>query len=138
MALNITAQRTLSLAGFANGWDDAYILVRTATEKERREYITGITEINAKVIPVSEDGDSTEAIKNNLAVDAEIEQFARTLAAKVIVGGKVMTTLDDGSQELVPFSKSDTPVVLEALSFGWVNEVIDTAVGGTGPKAKAS
>lgn len=115
--LNIVAERKVSLKGFAEGWDDCYLLVRAANPEKAREW--------------------AETLKPD-TTDEETDKILRGIALELIIGGSVITTKEDGTKEPVVVNKEDVPEVLRHLSFAWVSEVVSVATGADRLKALMS
>ena len=109
MPLNIAPIRKHSLKGFAEGWDDCYLLVRGVGEARRQEMITKL-------------GDKTSD-------DPEAAETLRAFCIDVITGGIVISTNGDGTTEKVTVTAEDVADVVDALDFSWRQEVSATATG---------
>ncbi|ETT25263.1 hypothetical protein RR21198_4003 [Rhodococcus rhodochrous ATCC 21198] len=120
LGLNIVAKRKVSLKGFADGWDDCYLIVRSLSEKERKQWSE---EAQAR---------QTDDARQN---DQLAEELTKKMALDVIVGGVVITTDEDGSQRAVEVTTADVPGVVEALEFYWRNEAVSVATGADRLKA---
>ncbi len=128
LGLNIIAKRKVSLKGFAEGWDDCYLLVRSVSEKERNQWAE---EMQAR---------KTDDAREN---DQLADELTKKRALEVIVGGLVITTDittdDDGTQRetqrAVEVTTADVPDVVEALEFYWRNEAVSVATGADRLKA---
>ncbi|MCF8783193.1 hypothetical protein [Rhodococcus ruber] len=114
LGLNIVAKRKLSLKGFAEGWDDCYLIVRSVSETERKQW--------AKEMKTRETDDTAE--NDHLA-----EEMTKKRALEVIVGGLVITTDEDNTERAVEVTTADVPVVVEVLDFYWRNEAVLVATG---------
>lgn len=110
MGLNINAKRRLSLKGFAEGWDDCYLLVR-AVSSTRAEAMQD--ELNKL-----KDED------NSKAADALMREYC----AENILGGVIMNTID-GNEVEYEFTKDEAPEVVDNLNAAWQLEVIDISTG---------
>lgn len=117
MGLNIVAYRKASLKGFAEGWDDCYIRVRTVNEKQRERYM-------------SELGDQKD--------DKLAAEVTRQALLDVIVGGVIINTDEDGNSEPYTFSAEEAPQVVDALPFAWQTEILSIATGADRLKATIS
>lgn len=128
LGLNIIAKRKVSLKGFAEGWDDCYLLVRSVSEKERNQWAE---EMQAR---------KTDDAREN---DQLADELTKKRALEVIVGGLVITTdiaTDDNgtqreTQRAVEVTTADVPDVVEALEFYWRNEAVSVATGADRLKA---
>lgn len=114
MGLNIVANRKLSLKGFAEGWDDCYLMVRGVSESVRQEMQAKLTD------------DSTEK---------DAADLMRQSCLEVITGGLVISTNEDGTTSKVPVDRADVPDVVEALNLAWQREVVSVATGADRLKA---
>jgi hypothetical protein len=115
MGLNIVAERKMSLKGFAEGWDDCYVIVRSANEAKRKQWLAALgTEANEEV-----------------AV-----QVTRDACLDSIVRGVVMSTDENGKATATSFDASDVPDVVEALNFAWQQEILSVATGADRLKAR--
>lgn len=130
MGLNIVATRKYSLKGFAEGWDDAFIIIRSANEEQRRTYARELMEMRQPLNDAVAAQDEALVTKLSVELDETADQKVRDFVLGIIQGGKVVSTTEDGSTELVSFGKDDASVVLEALGFAWVNELAEVAIGG--------
>lgn len=117
MGLNIIANRKLGLKGFAEGWDDCYLMVRGVNEAKRQE-------LQDKLTP-----DTT---------DAEAAEVMRQACLDVITGGLVITTSEDGTTSSVTVDRKDVPDVVEALNLSWQQEVVSVATGADRLKAMSN
>jgi hypothetical protein len=117
MGLNIIAERKMSLKGFAEGWDDCYVIVRSANEAKRKAWLTAL---------------GTEQSEDT-AVDV-----TRNACLESIVRGVVMSTDDDGTATAASFDEVDVPQVVEALNFAWQQEILSVATGADRLKARMS
>lgn len=115
MGLNIVAERKMSLKGFAEGWDDCYLLVRSANEKKRKEWVSALG--------TEQDEDKATAVTRQACLES-------------IVSGVVMSTSDDGVAHPVNITVADVADVVEALNFVWQQEVLSVATGADRLKAK--
>lgn len=114
MALNIVAERKVSLKGFAEGWDSCYLFVRSVNEEERIKI--------GKTLAGMEDG-----VDDMAAVEA-----VRDAVRDVLIRGRVMSTDEDGKTRAANFSKDseeDFEAVVGALNMYWLQEVLLTATG---------
>lgn len=111
MGLNIAARRKLSLKGFAMGWDNCYLVVKSANEEQRKEWQAALDGVSDK--------DREE----------EATSVLREACLDVIVSGVVMDTNEDGESKEVTFDSSDVPTVVEALNFAWQLEVVGVSTG---------
>lgn len=107
MALNLVVHRKLSLKGFAEGWDDCYLMIRGVAEDRRQE-------IAAALDGKDDKGKST---------------LIGALCQEVITGGVVINTKDDGTTEPVEITKPDLPVLVNALNLAWQQEVLAVSTG---------
>lgn len=114
MGLNIVANRKLSLKGFAEGWDDCYLIIRGVNETKRQEL---------------------QATLKDKTTDKEAAEVMRQTCLEVIKGGLVITTAEDGSTSSVTLDAADVPVVVEALNLSWQREAVATATGADRLKA---
>ena len=117
MGLNIVANRKLSLKGFAEGWDDCFLMVRGVSEAKRQELQDKLT-----------DG----------TTDKEAANLMRQACLEVITGGLVISTHEDGSTTSAKVESSDVPDVVEALNLAWQQEVVSVATGADRLKAHLS
>ncbi|WP_427007198.1 hypothetical protein [Pseudarthrobacter sp. H2] len=115
MSLNIVAERKMSLKGFAEGWDDCYLKVRTANESKRKAWLAGF----------GADADEETA-----------EKVIREACLEVIVGGVIMSTDENGIATPVEFTVADVAEVVDAINFFWQQEVVSVATGVNRLKAK--
>lgn len=138
MGLNIVAKRKFSLKGFAEGWDDCFIIVRAANEQQRKAHTAGLLKSQDRMNEAiaSEDQAQIQAVAHELedVADEKVRDFALDL----IESGRVVSTKDDGTTELVDFTKEDAPVVVDALGFSWLNSLIEVATGTDRLKAQAN
>ena len=118
MGLKINATRTMSLNGFANGWDDCFLTVKAVRTKDAE-----VTFDQIEAFKDSEDASGLTAL---------LESFC----TENILSGTVMTTTEDGKQEPYSFSKSETPEVVAELNTAWMLEVLDVSTGNDRLKAK--
>lgn len=136
MGLNIVAKRKFSLKGFAEGWDDCFILVRAANETQRKAYAEALLKGRGEMYEAIAADDQAKvqglAAELDQMADAKVREFALDL----IESGRVVSTKEDGSTELVDFSKADAPVVLDALGFSWTNSLVEVATGADRLKAQ--
>jgi hypothetical protein len=116
MALNIVAKRRMSLKGFAEGWDDCYLMIKSASETKRKGWLAGLNDASAD-----------DEVASKVIQDACLES---------IVGGVVMSTGDDGEAAAVEFGTADVPVVVEAMNFVWQQEAVSVATGNDRLKAR--
>lgn len=114
MGLNIVVNRKLSLKGFAEGWDDCYLMVRGVNETKRQELQGKLTD------------DTT---------DQDAADLMRQSCLEVITGGLVVSTNEDGTTSKVSVEVADVPVVVEALNLAWQREVVSVATGADRLKA---
>lgn len=114
MGLNIVANRKLSLKGFAEGWDDCYLMVRGVNEAKRQE-------LQAKLTDKTTDNEAADVL--------------RQACLEFIKGGLVVSTNDDGSTSSVTVESADVPAVVEALNLSWQQEVVAVATGADRLKA---
>ena len=135
MGLNIVAHRKYSLKGFAEGWDDAYIMVRAANEQERKIHADKLLKMRADMNKAIAAEDQQKIQSLGIDLEVEAEKTVRQFALDLIEGGKVVTTNDDGTTELVAFDKSDAETVVNALGFAWVNDLVTVATGADRLKA---
>lgn len=138
MGLNIVAKRKYSLKGFAEGWDDAYVVVRAANESQRKAYADTLLEMRAEMNKAIADQDQVKVQELGMALENAADAKVREFALELIEGGKVISTKEDGSTELVEFTKEDAPAVVEALGFAWVNDLVSVATGADRLKATKS
>lgn len=118
MGLNIVAKRKMSLKGFAQGWDDCFLIVRAANEAQRKEWQAALTA-----------GQSTDEVAQGVVRDAALE---------VIESGVVINTREDGMTEPIEFGKADVADVVDALNFAWQLEVVGISTGTDRLKATIS
>lgn len=112
MGINIVAKRKLSLEGFAEGWGNASLHVKSVSEEKRLE----LSEIL--------DGVDMSNIEN--------VNKMRAAVADLIIDGVVISTDDEGKESPVKFVASDTDslnAVVDALNGYWLKEVIFVATG---------
>jgi hypothetical protein len=114
MALNIVAERKMSLDGFAEGWSKCYLVLRAVNEEKRMKWGELLRD---------ETDDSVAVPKLQAA------------AAEVIIGGKVINTNEDGSTEEVSVALEDAPAVVNALGIFWLQEVLLVSSGADRLKA---
>lgn len=115
MALNIVARRKVSMEGFAEGWGDAYLLVKAMNEDQRLEFAK-------KIDPKMEDEESIPILREQVR--------------ELLVGGKVVHTDDDGKSKLVDLTPADHETVIEVLNVYWLQEVLLVASGNDRLKAR--
>jgi hypothetical protein len=115
MALNIIAKRKMSLMGFAEGWDDCYLLVRSASETKRKEWLASL---------------------EKEAGDENASKVIREACLEVIVGGVVISTDENGVGSPVEIEPVDVPDVVEAMNFSWLQQAVSVATGNDRLKAK--
>ena len=118
MGLNIVATRKVSLKGFAEGWDECFLLVRSANEAKRKEWQTAM---NA----VKENEDESDAVVDVL----------RQAATEAITGGQVIDTDENGQGRKATLTPADVPTVIEELNIYWLQEVVAVATGADRLKA---
>ncbi|MFC8008933.1 hypothetical protein [Streptomyces cinereoruber] len=138
--LNIAAKRRVSLKGFAEGWDDCYVMVRVATETERREYADSIQaatkELAEKMKGKISSSNELAAADFAIDMDRKTDELQRNYALSHIEKGVVVSTHDDGSTELAEFEAKDVPMVVEALGFAWLQEIVSVSTGADRLKAQ--
>lgn len=117
MGLNIVAERKMSLKGFAEGWDDCYLIVRSANETKRKEWLAALGT------------EQTEEVAVQVTRDACLDSIVR---------GVVMSTDDEGKASATSFDAADVSEVVEALNFAWQQEVLSVATGADRLKARMS
>lgn len=115
MALNIVARRKVSMEGFAEGWKEAYLLVKAMNEDERLEF--------------------GKKLDSNMPDDESIPILREQVRA-LLIGGKVVHTEEDGTTKLVDLTPADHEVVVEALNVYWLQEVLLVASGNDRLKAR--
>ena len=115
MGLNIVAERKMSLRGFAEGWDDCFLIVRSANESKRKGWVTALGT------------DQNEEKATSVTREACLES---------IVSGVVISTDEDGTSKPVNFTIADVPEVVDAMNFVWQQEVLSVATGADRLKAK--
>lgn len=115
MGLNIVAKRKMSLKGFAEGWDDCYLMIRSASETKRKEWLTSL-----------EKGTDDENASNVI----------RDACLEVIVGGVVMSTDENGVASAAEVTTADVSDVVEAMNFSWQQEAISISTGNDRLKAR--
>lgn len=135
MGLNIAATRTVSLKEFADGWDGAFIKVRAASTTEQKAQQERLKPLLAELQEDQDSGNIEKARAAAMKVDEEADRLSREFAEQLIIGGKVISTKEDGTTELVEFGKDDIPAVLDALSFFWINHIVEIASGADRLKA---
>lgn len=114
MGLNIRAQRKLSLAGFAEGWDECFLMLKAVNEEQRMAWF--------------------DVLKDDAPDSVAIPKL-RELVNDVVVGGQVVTTNDDGSTSKVALTKEDVPTMVDALNIYWLREVLYVSSGADRLKA---
>ncbi|MFJ6416469.1 hypothetical protein [Paeniglutamicibacter sp. NPDC091659] len=138
MGLNIVAKRKYDLSEFAEGWDGAHVIVTVPNAKDRQAYVDFMgqmqEEMNAELEPLT----AKHLIK---AVAAKYDDIAEKkvteMAITLIRSGAVVSTNEgDDTSELVQFAKKDVADVVSALGFAWTNDIVATALGNNGLKAK--
>jgi hypothetical protein len=115
MALYIVAKRKMSLKGFAEGWDDCYLLIRSASETKRKEWLASLEK-------------GTD--------DENASGVIRGACLEIIVGGVVMSTDENGVASPVEVAPTDVPDVVEAMNFSWLQEAVSVATGNDRLKAR--
>lgn len=115
MALNIVARRKVSMEGFAEGWGEAYLLIKAMNEDQRLEF-------SAKIDPEMKDEESIPLLREQVR--------------DLLVGGKVLHTDDNGKSKLVDLAPEDHEVVIEVLNVYWLQEVLLVASGNDRLKAR--
>lgn len=115
MGLNIVAERKMSLKGFAEGWDDCFLIVRSANEKKRKEWVAALGSEQS---------------------EEKATDVTRQACLESIVSGVVMSTDEDGASQAVNFNVADVPEVVDAMNFVWQQEVLSVATGADRLKAK--
>jgi hypothetical protein len=115
MGLNIVAERKMNLKGFAEGWDDCYLMIRVANETKRKEWLAGLEK-------------GTD--------DENASKVIRDACLEVITGGVVMSTDDNGETSAVNVTRADVPEVVEAMNFSWLQEAVSIATGNDRLKAR--
>ncbi|NHW45972.1 hypothetical protein HAV21_03545 [Paenarthrobacter sp. MSM-2-10-13] len=138
MGLNIVATRKYSLKGFAQGWDDCFVIVKAANESQRRSYADGLMTKRAEMQQAIAEQDNAKIQALGSELDAAAEEAVKEFALELIQSGMVMSTNDEGVAELVAFEKSDAPKVIEALGFAWLNDIVGVATGTDRLKAKTN
>jgi len=129
MGLNIVATRKFSLKDFAEGWGDCFITLRAANEAQRKGYADRLMDYQSEMDEVKATGDESKIKAFGAELDQKADAAVREFAAELIVGGKVITTNDDGTTELVNFGKDDVSTIIEVLGFAWLNELVEVATG---------
>lgn len=117
MGLNIVAHRRVSLKGFAQGWDDCFIIVRAVNEQRRLEWVE-------KIGGKNDDATSTAAL--------------REACLEVIERGQIINTSEDGIQSPYEFKKDEVSEVVDALNVSWQSEIVSVATGADRLKATIS
>lgn len=120
MTLNIVASRKVSLAGFAEGWDNCYVTVRAISEKTRKAWSDEMETKQAEL-------EGSEEGKQNLEKYAI--EFLDRQCRDVITGGVIMNTDKEGTTSEYTLSASEIPDLLEFLSFSWQQQIVSTATG---------
>lgn len=112
MGLNIKATRRMSLAEFAEGWDDCYLTVSVIDGKEAESIQDRIDELRKQ--------------KDERGLTDLISETCN----RVVQGGVVINTDEkDGSQTEYRFSKDEVQEVVEAIGDAWRIEAFNTATG---------
>lgn len=137
MGLNIVAERKVSLKGFGEGWDDCFIIVRAANETQRKAYAEQLLRYRGKMNEAIASEDQADIQSLAIDLDSKADTAVREFASELIQRGKVISTDDEGKSELVAFGKEDIPVIIEALGFSWLNELVEVATGADRLKAKS-
>lgn len=138
MGLNIVATRKYSLKGFAQGWDDCFVIVKAANETQRKSYADKLLAMRSEMQVAIAEQDQAKIQKLGVELDEAADRAAREFALELIQSGRVMSTNDEGVEELTSFDKDDVPAVIEALGFAWVNDIVEVATGADRLKAKSS
>jgi hypothetical protein len=136
MGLNIVATRKYSLKGFAQGWDDCFVIVKAANETQRKSYADALLTMRSEMQLAIAEQDDARIQTLGTELDAAADKAVHEFALELIQGGKVMSTNDEGVAELVSFNKDDAPAVVEALGFAWLNDIVEVATGADRLKAK--
>lgn len=136
MTLNITARRRVELKDFAIGWDGCYLVVRVATEAQRRAYTDAILKLQDELNAARAESDNEKQRVAN-EVDEKVERAARTFAQYMVTSGVVLSTDDDGNESEVSFSSTeDVAQVLAAFNYSWIDYIVETSIGIDRLKAK--
>ncbi|MFF6951828.1 hypothetical protein ACFZAD_24615 [Streptomyces iakyrus] len=133
--LNIVAKRKVSLAEFAEGWDDCYVMVRAASSKEKAELDEKVDSYNLELRELREEKDENARDAKARKLEEKLHQFQRECAISLIESGVVMSTNEDGTTESVEFGESDIPYVVDALGFAWIAEILGVSTGADRLKA---
>lgn len=137
MGLNIVATRKYDLAGFGEGWDGAYLIVKVPNSKDRQTYLDDTNEIGKKIDAETAGlTDATKIDEIRAKYDAIAEEKVFEATKKAIVSGEVVNTKEDGSVELVKIEPSDISYVVDSLGFFWCTDILSFAFGTNGLKAK--
>lgn len=136
MSLNIVATRRYSLKGFAEGWDDCFVMVRAANEKDRELFAEVKNKMLTEIQPLMNTDDDTNLKVKMLEMEEEVDKAQRQLALDLIQSGMVVSTKEDGTTEKVNFTKEDVPVVVDALGPAWLSDIVEVATGADRLKAK--
>lgn len=109
MTLNLSLIKRHSLEGLAEGWtDETFVRVEVSSTSEVTQWRkAGLLELTG---------------------EESFEQLRKVLTTK-IKGGKVLSTKEDGSSELVDFGPTDTPAVVAALPNAVLQEIFQTSLG---------
>lgn len=126
MGLNIVAHRKMSLAGFADGWENCFLTIRAVSEKQRKAWADEMNAMKAS----TEGKDDRRQLLEDYASD-----FLERQCKEVIVGGTIMNTDEDGNTVEYKLDKSDISDLTSFLSFAWQQEVVSTATGANRLKA---
>ncbi|WMM74475.1 hypothetical protein RCF27_09410 [Rhodococcus pyridinivorans] len=116
MALNIVAYRKVSLSGYGEGWDDCYLRVRAANPEQVKSW--------------------SEVFESKTLTNEQAEAKFREAANEVVVGGVILNTNEDGSQEKITFDKSQVAEVVAFLDLAALREI--TFVSSGSDRLKAS
>lgn len=108
MAMNIVARRKMSLKGFAEGWDNCYLIVKAVNEERRMEL--------------------GKLLREDASDEAVIPKM-RDVLKDLVLEGVAITTDDDGTTREVAFGKEDVPAVVNALNLHWMQEAISVSTG---------
>lgn len=138
MGLNIVATRRYDLSDFAEGWDGAYVIVKVPNAQVRQEYVDFMARVQ---IDMNTEIEDLPVSKSAAAISAKYDDIAdkkvAEMALQLIVRGEVVSTDDEtGKSELTKFDKEDVAVVVDALGFAWLTEIVRLALGNDRLKAK--
>ena len=111
MGINVQATRKFNLADFAEGWDKCFLTVRTMPQRD--------SDVIAKEVAAARAAEDEDALMATM----------RDICVKLIVGGKIMNTGEDGKASLYELAPEDIPDLVDALNFSWQTAVVELSTG---------